>query len=214
MNIELHNKPWSDPPEGHEDIWELIPWYVNGALPADQTEMVEAHTKTCMICASEVARQSEVADEVSQTELYDVPMARSWEKLRAEAMADIAARTPTAEPRSHWLGLARGQLAALFGAAAIACVALVLVLQTGMPNSDDFVTLTSAPGTEARIIKFQATGTPTTEDLAALGVLAITGPSEAGVYTATVAEDADAVAIANAMMARADILFAAPTVSE
>lgn len=214
MNIELHDKPWSDPPEGHEEIWELIPWYVNGSMPADQSAMVEAHTKTCMICASELAHQREMAQEVGKTELYDVPMARSWEKLRAEAMADIAARTPTAEPRSKWLGLARGQLAALFGAAAIACVALVLVLQTGMPNSDDFVTLTSAPEAEGQIIKFQATGTPAADDLAALGVLAITGPSEAGVYTATVAEDADAIAIANAMMARADILFAAPAVSE
>lgn len=214
MNTELHDKPLLGPPDGHEDIWELIPWYVNGSMPADQSDRIETHTQTCMVCAREVDRQRDLAQEVGKTELFEVPLERSWDTLRAAALADIAARTPAPKPQTSWMGLARGQLATLFGTVAIACVALVVVVQTNGPGADDFVTLTAAPDADGRIIKFQATGTPSTQELAALGVLSITGPSEAGVYAATVAEDADAMAIARAMMAREDILFAAPEISE
>jgi hypothetical protein len=92
------------------------------------------------------------------------------------------------------------------------------VVQFNAPPRDDFVTLTSNPEMTAPTVLFQAADTPTAEalqaQLADLGVLAITGPSEAGVFTATLAEDADAEAVAQAISERSGILFAAPEASQ
>lgn len=37
----------------HGRIWDLIPWYVNGSLPAEEREAVEEHLAGCLLCREE-----------------------------------------------------------------------------------------------------------------------------------------------------------------
>jgi hypothetical protein len=39
----------------HQRIWDLLPWYVNGALPSEERRAVEDHLAACSRCHEEVA---------------------------------------------------------------------------------------------------------------------------------------------------------------
>ena len=39
---------------GHEEVWDLLPWYVNGTLDEGETLTVEEHLEACGICREEV----------------------------------------------------------------------------------------------------------------------------------------------------------------
>jgi hypothetical protein len=214
MSIKLPDSTDSGAPEDTDAIRELIPWYVNGTLPEDETRLVEDAARTDPGVAREINQQRTLAKKVATEDPFDVPLERSWEKLRAEALADIAARSPTIPWHRRLLNRIEGRIVPIIGASALACAALVLVVQVQQPAGDDFITLTAPADGSEQSIKFQPVGQPDAEALAALGVLAIEGPSEAGVFTALVAEGADTTAIARAMMERGDILFAAPEVGQ
>lgn len=42
--------------EHHESAWELLPWYINGSLNADEAVPVEHHLANCPACQQEVER--------------------------------------------------------------------------------------------------------------------------------------------------------------
>lgn len=39
---------------GHEEVWDLLPWYVNGSLEEGDIHRVEGHLEGCGICREEV----------------------------------------------------------------------------------------------------------------------------------------------------------------
>ncbi|WP_299654890.1 zf-HC2 domain-containing protein [uncultured Tateyamaria sp.] len=212
--MQLRDNSINGPQNDHDEVWDLIPWYVNGTLPEPDIQMLEAHAKTCVACSEEIGRQTVLAQKVAKTDPFDVPLQRSWDTLRAQVEADVRARTPVA-PKRGWLEAMQGRGKGLMGGLAVACLALALVaIQFGGPGQDDFVTLTSEPAIDAPTIRFQAAPDLTleqvTELLAPLGVLDVTGPSAAGIYSATLAEDADLEAVSASMMAQAQIIFATP----
>ncbi|MEP2639693.1 hypothetical protein [Roseobacter sp.] len=211
--MPLRDDTSNDPQSEYDEIWGLIPWYVNGTLPQADAARLEAFASTDTTMTDEIRRQRNLAQKVVKTDPFDVPLQRSWETLRAQAEADLKARTPV-DTRGGWWDALQGRGKAALGGLAIACLALVMVVQFNAPVEDGFVTLTSAPDGDAPTIQFQpAAGVETTQLAAVLepmGVLAIAGPSEAGVYSAILAEGADVSAVAQAMMAAEQIAFAAP----
>lgn len=212
--MQLRDNSSNGPQNDHEEVWDLIPWYVNGTLSDADIAMVEAHAKTCIACSEEIGRQTVLAQKVVKTDPFDVPLQRSWENLRAQVEADLQARTPVTTKRG-WLEAMQGRGRGMLGGLAIACLALALVaVQFDGPGQDDFVTLTSEPASDAPTIRFQPASDLTqaqlTDLLTPLGVVAVTGPSAAGIYSATLAEDADVAAVSSAMMAQDQIIFAAP----
>jgi hypothetical protein len=40
----------------HEEVWEILPWYVNGTLAGVEHDAVARHIMRCQICADEVVR--------------------------------------------------------------------------------------------------------------------------------------------------------------
>ena len=90
---------------------------------------------------------------------------------------------------------------------------VVIGLQVGPPTGD-FTTLTSAPEGILPTVKFTpAPGIPEAqlqELLARFGGTLQGGPSEGGVYTATIEDATNVQAIADQLMAKPEILFAAP----
>lgn len=213
--MQLRDNNSGGPQNDHDYVWDLIPWYVNGTLPDADIATVDAHARTCLACSEEIGRQTLLAQKVVKTDPFDVPLQRSWDTLRAQVDADLRSRRPV---KRGWFDVMQGHGRAVLGGLAVACLALVMVVQFGGPAQEGFVTLTSEPTSEAPTIQFQLSGDLTqaelTELLTPLGVVAITGPSEAGVYSAIVPEDADLSAVSDAMMSQAQIVFAAPQVGQ
>jgi hypothetical protein len=52
----------------HQQMWELLPWYVNGTLDGLEHEEVEAHLSICMACQAELGRCRDVAASVRKDE--------------------------------------------------------------------------------------------------------------------------------------------------
>ncbi|WP_196223328.1 zf-HC2 domain-containing protein [Roseibium sp. RKSG952] len=81
-------KPDSDVGDVHRTVWELIPWYVNGTLPASEMEMVQRHLETCPVCEAEVHNQMSLAKKVAVKAPFGQPLSRSWDKLREQIQAE------------------------------------------------------------------------------------------------------------------------------
>jgi len=79
-------------PDRHQDVWELLPWYVNGTLQARDTDLVSAHLSACTACHDEVARCRALAAAVrSTTDVAWAPSAQRLERVLASIDAIEAA---------------------------------------------------------------------------------------------------------------------------
>lgn len=195
--------------ECHDPLWELIPWYVNGSMPPEQTEAIKRHGTSCTTCAAEIERQRRLAKGVVLVDPFEAPLSQSWEHLRAQIEAEDRARSPRAGTWRRFRGLQGG----LFLAGTFAAVCLIVVGAI-WPFDDGFKTLTSEAEHMTYVIKFQAAPEVNEERLIRLlaehGVALVTGPSEAGVYTAVAPAGTDLEAAAKALMATSEVMFAAP----
>ncbi|SHN13443.1 Putative zinc-finger [Roseibium suaedae] len=230
--------------EPHDAVWELIPWFVNGTLPPAEQARVKQHVQSCPQCAAEVARQFELAKRVATEDPFDVPLSQSFTSLRAQIEAEalaggkqIATSSALAGGSSsrstdrrrtdtrRWRGAVGtykgfGGAALMAGAGLAACLVAAIVIlpeYLGPQNQDGYQTLTSGPADGSRI-KFQTAAPLSPEAVSALlarhGMTLEDGPSETGVYTASIKDPAsaspDRKAVADKLMADPDILFASP----
>ena len=74
--------------DNHDDLWELIPWYVNGTLSSEQYDAVKKRMVNNHDFALEVARQQQLAKHVKISDPFEAPVSRSWEMLRAQIEAE------------------------------------------------------------------------------------------------------------------------------
>ena len=98
-----HSESALPPPQGHQDMWELLPWYVNETLPEDERVRVEAHLATCTACQAELLRCRALARAVRASEApawepSPDHLARLLSRLDAEA-------TPSRRVRWWWHAL-------------------------------------------------------------------------------------------------------------
>jgi len=92
-------------PYEHQEVWELLPWYVNGTLSDHERTRVEAHLMTCAACQAELARCRDLAVAVHAA-------ADAWEPSAehfARVLARLDATTASATPRWGWWDAVRGQ---------------------------------------------------------------------------------------------------------
>jgi anti-sigma factor RsiW len=66
-----------------DDVRELIPWYVEGNLDADEARAVASHVATCEVCVREVAAALRIRTEVRQA-LDGLPglAEKTWGRVR------------------------------------------------------------------------------------------------------------------------------------
>ncbi len=198
------------PEEGHDALWELIPWYVNGSLPPEEMEAVERRLETSEEFAAEVAVQRRLAEKMATVDPFEAPSSRSWETLRAQIEADRSARTPKVDVRDRFRGVRGGLLPA--GLALAASLVLVFLFT---PIDDGFRTLTSGGAQQEGAIRFQPTAglgaDRLAQVLAAHGLELAGGPSETGVYTAVPVDGAEAPdldTLSETLMSAPEIIFA------
>lgn len=200
------------------EIWELLPWYVNGSLDADEHERVRVHVKECGHCRDDISMLEAV-----QSAMLDVP-----EEVSAGAAPSAAGRTTErASERLPWWRqwrLAWGltplnvRRFTVVQTAAFASLAAFFLLQ---PTPGTFQTLSDAPN--QRVADLEGRGSlllrVVFDDELTVGALKsvlrewkleiIAGPSASGVYTVVGEADAegDATELRRALRDTPGILF-------
>ncbi|HEV7516702.1 MAG TPA: zf-HC2 domain-containing protein [Thermoanaerobaculia bacterium] len=100
----------------HRRICELIPWYVNGTLPAAERRGVDEHAAVCRRCQGELAAASEMARAIQSAEAAaPSPHPAQLARLLGRIDTHEAERTGTARPLGTGQALARP----LYGFAAL-----------------------------------------------------------------------------------------------
>lgn len=207
-------------PLSHQEAWDLLPWYVNDTLEADEAEAVEALLEQHADLRQELAAQQRLARGVADLDMMDMEMEGALGDLSQRL--DEAAVEPAAMQRSGsdgrggggltaWLGGLWGRLLAFdarlvlpMGAAAAALV-LVFVLQPVSREEGAFKTLTNSGSVEidGPSLTVKAAAGADEAALTALfkdqGLQLLSGPSAKGVYSLAVPEGSDAAGLAQVL---------------
>lgn len=83
MNPQKHS-----PYTHHDEIWLLLPWYVNGSLKEGETSLVKNHLRVCLTCHKEFIAQQMLAKKLQHTQLVEVSSTPSLERLMSRVQAD------------------------------------------------------------------------------------------------------------------------------
>ena len=76
----------------HDEVQELLPWFVNGTLAPEEVERVEAHLADCAECQVELSAERKLASALSTIPLdCESRWERMEERLNAESQARFGA---------------------------------------------------------------------------------------------------------------------------
>lgn len=191
------------PPDDHDRLWPLLPWYVNGTLGAADVARLEGHLAGCALCRGEVALLTAMEDEVRGLSVLEESMERNLDALHAR-LDGAAARPPGgshAAPNGgdgaggRWVrawrttpSLMRAVLGVETAAVTATILALVWTLGAGEPTGERF-RLSSEPlpqvaetGWRVRFADDARAGA-LNRLLAELALTVVHGPTATGVYT-------------------------------
>jgi len=188
----------SDDVRVHQEISELIPWYLNGSIGDHERQRVEAHLLLCVLCRDDLARERRVYQGMTADTAVEYMPAASLRRLQARldgvdaaASADMAADTPAAEERSRrstpWQGLMAASVAVI--AVALSLLAADRWMQfRARVSAPNYYTVTT-PVTHAPNEVIRAVFSPAITLVELQSILdeaqlrIISGPTEAGVYS-------------------------------
>jgi anti-sigma factor RsiW len=177
------------PEDTHDRVHELLPWYVNETLSADERAMVERHVASCAACGREFQTLSQIGAAVTAL-APDAPdpavsLARTFASIdrieRREPRARVAAWW-----RAVWTPSVPVARVALAVQLAIILVLGALVLPPPARESS-FTTLSGSPAASAGARLTVVFVPNATEDAIRQALLdvdgaIVSGPSAAGVY--------------------------------
>ncbi len=66
----------------HQEVWNLLPWYINRSLDSAEQNIVKNHVKTCITCRLEISQQQQLFDKMQQTDLLQQVSQNSFAKIR------------------------------------------------------------------------------------------------------------------------------------
>ncbi len=188
----------------HGELFELLPWYVNGTLEAEDRAEVEAALPTSPTLRAELALLRRLQSAVAAEPEPDAPPEAGvgwWQSWRRAWWV-----TP---PRLRWVVC--GQ------AAAVAAAVAWLVLPPPAPGDASFSTMTAAmPASDAARLHLVFEPATTERDLRELlldaGLVLVDGPSATGVYVVESMTEASIAAgdLAARLQREASVRLAAP----
>ena len=194
----------------HDKVLELLPWFVNGTLSADETSRVEAHLEGCAECREALEFERQLARGVATLPLN---VNDSWNAM--EQRLGDERREPAPSSNVHFLR--RRVPVAWAGAGALAAaatVAIVLGLPAGQqPLTDQtYHTLsaprTATPGQIVVLFKPDTTEQQVRVILSAQNARVVDGPTAAGAYVLHV--DGTPTQALNALRQSSQIVLAEP----
>jgi hypothetical protein len=216
----------------HQEVWELLPWYVNGTLAGQELQRVETHLAVCESCqrelihchelATAVQTAAEVAWEPSATHLERLlarldttaaqrPGRQSWWQTLQELLGHGRTVLQSTPALMRWALAAQGAL--------IVLLAGVLVWRTPVPPKL-YPTLATAPqavsrtGQQIRLVfADEITERELRTLLASVGGVITDGPSPMGVYTVEIPQSTPVAAVLDVVRAHQKVRLAEPIVT-
>ena len=223
-------------PRSHDEVFELIPWLVNGRLPRDEQGWLERHLAECDDCRREVDAQRQLNQAIRQDEsnIEYAPHAsfrKLWSRIeesqRDEMLGEGIDRgsgrsgpLPAADrerPRPQ-----RWMLAAAMGLAVGLGLVRALRWRTESPDrASEYRTATTPPAQPDREGEIRVVFAPnvTVDELTRIvsenRLTIVSGPSDSGVYTLAVQPGRDLPAADALARLRSDprVRFAEPVVA-
>jgi anti-sigma factor RsiW len=191
----------------HDDLQELLPWYVTGRLDTAEQARLEAHLEGCAECQDEVRFQRRLESEVAR---LPIDVEQGWARMRERLQADepaprrpAVAPEPKPKPRPSWLGWGV--------AASLAVTGGVSMLPAAGPVL--YHALGAAPVAEAGnvvvIFRPETTEKAMREALRGSDARLVDGPTAADAYVLRVPAAERTAALAR-LRGRGDIVLAEP----
>jgi anti-sigma factor RsiW len=180
----------------HDDVWHLLPFYINGTLRDQARSDAEAHLAACPECRAELVTQTRVRDTITQEDVRQESAQASFEQLwdriledEAVAEAHAAKANVTAlMPRAR-AGNAMKWLVAAVVVEGIGLATLsAMTWSQGATVSPEYRTLSSQdaslPAGQIRAVFSPDLTLAGLQGLLSSSKLSVVGgPTEAGVYT-------------------------------
>jgi anti-sigma factor RsiW len=195
----------------HEQAQQLLPWYVNGTLEADEAALVEAHLAECAECRADLAAEQALSREVAA---LPIDVEHAWSALSDRIDAAGPPRR-LAEPvpflrRKVAIGWALG--GPLAAAAAVA-FAVAIVPGAPSPVGETYRALgsapTAAPGNALVMFRPDARDSDLRAALTKAGARIVDGPTASGAYVVRIAAASRAQAL-DGLRAAPQIVLAEP----
>jgi len=182
----------------HQDIGELLPWFVNGRLSEADHQRVDAHLRVCEACRNELAAQRRIYSVMSvDAGVERMPMAGlnrlrrridSLEDAGPAAAPEKVARSGATSAGSSWWQR-HSAIAASIAMTAVGALAALLWNQheRRIAPADYYTVTTTAPQPANTAIRAVFAPTVTLSELQVLlddaHLKIVSGPTEAGVYS-------------------------------
>lgn len=183
----------------HEQVAEILPWYVNASLSRNETALVDEHLPACAACREELARCraiSVAAQSVTQSEEGWAPspqhFARILGRVDASEQRKLGARGRSLLERARsWVGATPRPVRWAFAVQGVAAVALAAALLWRAPAPSPAYETLSRPaaavaGDRARlhvVFAEETTERELRDLLNDIGGVLVGGPTPRGVYT-------------------------------
>ncbi len=177
----------------HQEVLELIPWYVNGTLAEREMDQVSGHVASCAACA-EVVKQ-----EVSMAQLVRAQPARLEELLvrRDQAFAQLQNSLPSSSARSSAPATRWYRPALAASVVAVAAISFFVGRASLEPTFELMTNNASHQGYVVQLIFHPQTSEQDIRNLLADGGVDLLGsPSPKGVYRIGLPPNVDARAYA------------------
>jgi anti-sigma factor RsiW len=168
--------------EEHRRAQELLPWFLNETLDADEAAAVAAHLDHCVRCQADAAAQAALRA-IPVDEGHAESLDHDWATLRVQLDTQREPARRSFAPRQWWRqGL---QLAVGIQAAVILVLAVVLV-GVWLPPSEPYRALgASASGADANVLivfRADASEKDMREALRGAGARVVGGPTASDAY--------------------------------
>ncbi len=200
----------------HREIWEQIPWVVNGTASAEQNARVWDHVARCTDCAAELQAQARLRAAMRGEPASDVQAGAAFAKLSARLEAgpprSVDAPTRSTGRRAHLLALAAAEalvivaLGAVLGARYVGSEAPAYRTLADPTTRPDAATIRAVFDPGLRIEELRAL-------LAEMHLRITEGPSAAGVFSLAPVDAAapETERLVAALRAHPGVRFAEPT---
>lgn len=166
----------------HEEVQELLPWFVNGTLDQDELEQVEAHLAECPECRAELTAERRLAAAIESS---PADTEGAWERMEQRLDAKAASSiTPTPSLLKRRVPVVWAIAGPIAASVAVAAVMLTITPRTVTEPQYRALSAAQAPAAANLIIQFQ----PATQvrdmqtALQSVDARLVDGPTETGAY--------------------------------
>lgn len=150
MNTQIETKTYTD----HQELSQLLPWYVNKSLHSDELKAVESHINGCLTCKREVIQLNKLAQAVKHEGALDTAENASFARLKMrlhgqQPDATIHLKPAVSSNVLHINAQAKNRInswyrpALAMAAAVLLSVTFIMPMSVNNPGNNDFRTLSN-----------------------------------------------------------------------